>query len=218
MNEPDRPIGIGKTRARAQHGFGDGIDGLFLAHDASMQLVFEMQQPLFLTFQQLGNRDSRPAGDDGGNVVFVHLLFGEPRSVLMRQPRFLGRQLFLQSGEGAVPKLGYAVQIVLALGLFDLDLRRLDLFAQLPQLDCGILLRVPTNAQLGLILAQRRQLFLELLQTPAARAVVFLAQRFAFDLELHHAARDLVELLGHRIDLGAQRRARFVDEIDRLVR
>ena len=42
--------------------------------------------------------------------------------------------------------------------------------------------------------------------------------RFWVDLELHHAPRDCIELLRHRVDLGADDRARLVDQIDRLVR
>ena len=88
----------------------------------------------------------------------------------------------------------------------------------MPKLDGDILFGVPANAQFCLIFAQRRQLFFELFQPAAARAVVFLSQRFALDLELHHASGDFVELLRHRIDLGPQLRRRFVNEIDRLVR
>ena len=47
--------------------------------------------------------------------------------------------------------------------------------------------------------------------------VLLLLERGLLDLELHHAAGDLVELLGHRVDLGADHRARLVDQVDRLV-
>jgi hypothetical protein len=78
-------------RYSASARFGDGVDRLVLTHDALMQLVFEVQQFLFLAFQQLGNRNSSPARDHSGDVVFIHLFFGKPRPVFMGQPLFLGR-------------------------------------------------------------------------------------------------------------------------------
>ncbi len=129
----------------------------------------------------------------------------------------LGLELLLELRQRSVAQLGDPVEIVLTLGLFDLHLRLFDLLAQRAQLDRGVLLRVPARAQPRLILAQRRQLFLQLLEPAAARVVVLLAQRLALDLELHDAARDLVELLRHRVDLGAQLRGRLVDQVDRLV-
>ena len=49
------------------------------------------------------------------------------------------------------------------------------------------------------------------------RRVLLLLQRRALDLELHDAALDFVDLLRHRVDLDAQPRRGFVDQIDRLV-
>ena len=71
--------------------------------------------------------------------------------------------------------------------------------------------RVGLCAQVGELLAQCLQAFL-------AGAVVLVLERCLLDLELHHAARDRVELLRHRVDLGADHRAGLVDEVDRLVR
>ena len=54
---------------------------------------------------------------------------------------------------------------------------------------------------------------------PRLRGVVgLLAQRLALDLELDPPALELVELDRHRVDLHAQPRGRFVDQVDRLVR
>ena len=82
----------------------------------------------------------------------------------------------------------------------------------------GVLFRFPLHAQLAP--AARAAPRVPSRAAPsrrAARAVGLFAQRLALDLELHHAPRDFVELLRHRVDLGAQLRRRFVDQIDRFV-
>ena len=56
------------------------------------------------------------------------------------------------------------------------------------------------------------------LSKPLARMRVgFLEQRLALDFQLHDAAFDLVDFHGQRIELHAQRRRRFVDQVDGLV-
>ena len=66
------------------------------------------------------------------------------------------------------------------------------------------------SRDLGQLLAQRRE--------PAlARVVLFLGKRGLLDLELQRAPRELVQLLRHRVHLGADHRARLVHEVDRLV-
>ncbi len=50
------------------------------------------------------------------------------------------------------------------------------------------------------------------------RGLVFLLpQGFALDLELHEAALELLEFLGHGLHLGAQLRGGFVHQVDGLV-
>ena len=61
-----------------------------------MQLVFEVQQLLLLAFEQLRDRHARPAADDAGDIVFVHLFLDKRAAVLMREPPPLRPQLFLQ--------------------------------------------------------------------------------------------------------------------------
>ena len=182
-----------------------------------MKLVLEVEQLLLLAFEQFRDRNAGPARDNAGDIVFVDLFLRQAPALRMRESPFLFAQLFLQLGERAVFQFGDSVEIVLTLGLFDLHLRLLDLLAQGPQLHRRALLRIPLHAQPRLIFAQFGELLFKLLQAPAARGVVFFAQRLALDLELHHAARDLVELLRHRIDLGAQFRGGLVDQIDGFV-
>ena len=67
------------------------------------------------------------------------------------------------------------------------------------------------------LLLQLGQLALERLLARLGGVVLLLAQRRQLDLELHRAALELVDLLGHRVDLDAQPRRGLVDEVDRLV-
>jgi hypothetical protein len=69
--------------------------------------------------------------------------------------------------------------------------------------------RVGLRAQVGQLLPQRLQPLAARRSSPS-RAPPPRSRA-------HHAAGDRVELLRHRVDLGADRRARLVDEVDRLV-
>jgi hypothetical protein len=106
----------------------------------------------------------------------------------------------------------------LPFGLFDLHLGLFDPLAQVAQLHRRALLGIPLHAQLRLPLAQFGQLAFELLQAPNAGGIGFFAKSFALDFELHDASRYLVQLLGHRIDFGAQLGGGLIDQIDRLIR
>ena len=65
---------------------GDRLDRLVLADDAFVQALLHVEQLLGFALQQAADGDTRPAGDDLGDVVGVDLLFeehGRPR----RSPR-----------------------------------------------------------------------------------------------------------------------------------
>ncbi len=73
------------------------------------------------------------------------------------------------------------------------------------------------RGQATALFLQVGELLLQLAEPLDRRLVLFLAQRLAFDLELHDAPLDLVELARHRVDLHPELRRRLVDEVDRLV-
>ncbi len=50
-----------------------------------------------------------------------------------------------------------------------------------------------------------------------AGGILLLLQRRLFNLQLHQPPRDCIQLGGHGIDFGADRRASLIDQIDRLV-
>ena len=72
--------------------------------------------------------------------------------------------------------------------------------------------------QAPLFFLQIGELLLELAEPIDRRLVLFLAQRFALDFQLHDAPLDLVELDRHRVDLHPQLRCRFIHQVDGLVR
>ena len=125
-----------------------------------------------------------------------------------------------RSSSASRPKRSSAArfEVVGALGLIGFEADPLDLLAQrlhlLQRLTLGLPLgphRICLGAQIGKLLAQ-------LFQALLAGLVLLFGQRRLLDLETSHPSCQLVELGRHRVDLGAQHRAGFIDEIDRLVR
>ena len=94
----------------------------------------------------------------------------------------------------------------------------LQLFLQLAGRLDGLLFLLPVRLQPGLLFLQVGQLLFEPAEAFDRRRVLLLAKRLALDLELHDPPTHLVELGRHGIDLHAQLRGGFVDEVDRLVR
>ena len=67
-----------------------------------------------------------------------------------------------------------------------------------------LLLALPLRLQAGDLLLQLGDLALDLVEARLARRVVLLAsERLLLDLELRHAALQLVDLLRHDVDLHA---------------
>ena len=178
-----------------------------------------MHQLFPLAFQQSCQRDSRPAGYDFGNLVFGDLLAQQTGRLLAIGHLFLGfAQLALQLGYHTVPQLGNAVQVVCAFGFLAFLLRLLQLLADLAHLFYRLLLCFPSGSHcvrfrpgIGQFLAKRLEPFL-------AGLVLLFLQRGFFDLETHDLAGNLVQLRRHGIDLRANRRARFVHQVNCLVR
>ena len=178
-----------------------------------------MEQLLHFPFQKLGHGDVRPAGDHLGDVLLVHLFLDEPGgAVLLGQAFFLALQFAFQAVQLAVFQLRRPVQVIGAFRLLDFRLGLLDLRPQLAQVLDILLLRLPAGLQGVAFRFQLGQLLLQLGQPFSGSRIGFLPQGFALDFQLHDAARNLVQLGGHRIDLGAQLGRRLVHQVNRLVR
>ena len=215
----DGPVRVLNARARAQDGLGDLGDGLVLADHALVQDALQAQQLLALALHQLGDRNARPAGHDPGDFLLGHAVAQQAvlPAALLRQ-LFLLRQLLLQLRQPAVLQLGGLVQVVLALGALDVGVHLLDLLAQLLHLADGALLLLPLGLHAAELVAQFLQLTLHVLQLALGELVVLLGQRRLLDLLLHDFPGNLVHLLGHGVDLGADHGAGLVDQVDGLVR
>src|SRR3546814_11151251 len=70
----------------------------------------------------------------------------------------------------------------------------------------------------GVLAFELADFFLEGGERTLRAFVVFLLQRFALDLQLDQATMQAIERLRLGVDLDADLRCRFIDEIDRLVR
>ena len=97
-----------------------------------MEIRLELKQFLHFALHQPGHRDTGPLRDHLGDVVFAHLFAQQAfvGTVLLGEPVFLGLQLFLKVGEGAVFEFGCFVQVVIALGLLHLQLHAFNLLLQ----------------------------------------------------------------------------------------
>ena len=77
---------------------------------------------------------------------------------------------------------------------------------------------LPARFLRGRFFPQRSEL-LDNLREPRLRVRVrFLHQRLTLDLQLHDAPLDLVNFYGQRINLHAQTRGGFINQINRLIR
>src|SRR5581483_2269064 len=123
------------------------------------------------------------------------------------------RELLLELRKVAVPDLGDALQVALALLALGLALQLVDALRDLLHaLERGLLLRPPRGERIPRLLRVS-----ELPLNRVAHLGRLLLHRGELDLELAHAALRLVELDRRRVDLHAQSRGGLVDEVDRLV-
>ena len=154
-----------------------------------------MQQFLALALQHLAHRDTRPAGDDVGDVFAVHLLFDHGRGALhLVQLALDVGVLLLFRLDPPVANLGHLAIVALAFGPVGFVLQRLDVDAVLLDAVDQLLLALPARLLLLLVLLQVSDLAAELLQL---RLIVFALDGLTLDLELGDASRHLVERLGY---------------------
>ena len=93
-----------------------------------------------------------------------------------------------------------------------------DLLFQVADLGDGVLLHLPLRLARARFLAQSGQLDFELLQPLLRMRVGFVQQRLALDFQMQDAPLDFINFDGQRIQLHAQARGGFVDQVDGLVR
>ena len=131
------------------------------------------KQLTHLALEQLRDRHAGPPAHDVGDVLFVDFFFEQAvAGAAGLERRLVGVQSRLQLAQLAVAQFGGPVEIVLPLGLFDLDLDLLDLRAQRRGASGRRPFRVASApAAIGL-LAQFGELFLD-----AARGAASMRRR-----------------------------------------
>jgi hypothetical protein len=216
---PDRPVGILQPGARAPHGVGHRAHGLLLPDDAVRQLGFQLRQALALALHHARDGNSGPRRDHFGDVVGSDLLLEEARlAVLARGELLLDvLQLLLQLRDLAIRDLGRLAEVAGARGLLGLDARLVDGGLDRSHAAQGLLLALPLGLHARRLLLLLGKLSLQGVAPFDGSGILLLLQRLALDLELHHVALHLVDLLRHRVDLDAQARCGLIDEVDRLV-
>ena len=73
MNEPDGRLGSLRPARVRRIALRDRLDGVLLADDPLVQLVFHAQQPSGLLLGQLEHRDAGPVAEHLGDLLVVDL-------------------------------------------------------------------------------------------------------------------------------------------------
>ena len=163
----DGAVRVRDAGAGAQDSVRDLLHGLVLTDDPLMQRVRQAEQLLAFAFDELGDRDTGPAGDDVRNFFFRYAVTKQAGFFLGLGQLFFFLQLLLQGGQLAVLQLTGLGVVAGAGRLFDLSLGGFHLGAQALHLVHGVLLVLPLRllaveavAQLGHLLFQRGQTLL----------------------------------------------------------
>ena len=211
----DRTLRILQSGTRTSYGVAHGSDSLVLTDYASVKLLLKVQQLLAFALHHARNGYSRPAAHNLGYVVGCHLLAYHGVAALRRLQLvlYLSYVLF-ESLQSAVAYLSHKLVVALALGALSLELQLLHLLLVLLNLVHQALLALPFSAERLLLVAQFGDVLVELLYL---LGVVLALDSLALNLELLQSARNLVELLGHRVALHAQLCSRLVHKVDGLV-
>ena len=110
------------------------------------------------------------------------------------------------------------VQIVPALGLFELGLRLLQLTVDnADSVDRGFFI-LPLRLELIRPLLEVGQVFFQPLEPFARGLILFLLQRALLDFQLLNLTLQLIDLGRHRIQLHPQSRGCLIDQVNGLVR
>ncbi|CDC60577.1 putative uncharacterized protein [Clostridium sp. CAG:448] len=184
-----------------------------------MQNLVQMQQLLTLSFHQLGNGNSGPAGNDLCNLLLVDVITQERiLTVSVRSCFFRLRQLFLEPRQDTVFQFRRLFQVVPALRLLDLRIGLLNLFTQVLYIADGILLVFPLCLHAAELFTQIRKLLLNLFQMRGGQLIGFFLERRLFNLKLHDFTGNLIQFRRHGVHFRLDQCARLIDQVDCLIR
>ena len=220
INEPTGRFGSCKSGTCTADGVRDRFECFVLADHALAQIVFHRDELLHLAFEHFRNRNAGPFRDDLGDVFFVDFFFKinavllqlcEPRPVrlraVFRAPEFVrtaARRLCSDRRPGAPVRVR-----VLASSSCSLAVR---IFSISSFSDCHLaFIAEDFSLQIG-------DAFFDVVEPFFRFFVRFARQSLPLDLELQNLAFEHIDLLRQRIDLDANSRRGFVDQVDRFVR
>ena len=212
----DGALGIAQSGPRAANGVGYPLQGRVLADYALAQTLFHRNQFLDFALEHFRHGNSGPFGDNSGDVLLVHFLFEHAMPFAVHLGGELV-ELLLCLAQQTVTDLGDALQVAFALFGLLFDLQLLDPLLDLAGPGDEVFLLFPFGlerigffADLGPFFVNDRQPFFGI-------RVVFFLQRLLLDFELRGSAFELVDIGRKGINLDAQRRRSFVNQVDRFV-
>ena len=142
-----RPVGVGDAGPGAAHGLADRANRRLLPDEPLAELALEMQQLLGLALVEPRDRDARPRGDDGGDVLVGHLVVDHARALLLDGLR--RGELLLDARDGLVVELRRVLVALLAHGAVEVDAGVVQLAASGRRRECSDgLLGLPARLQL----------------------------------------------------------------------
>ena len=214
-----RPIRILQAGARGAHGVGHGQNGLLLADDALAEALFHGDELFDFALHQLAHGYARPAADDLSDVLLSHFFLYECAPVTGALALLLlGRRASLLQLTDFVLQSSRTLPISALCRLIQLDPLAVELFLGLGDRVELLQLRLPLRFERAGLLLEAGELLFDALQALPGGRVLLLAQALTFDLELHDATTDFVQLGGRAGGFHAQPRGGLVDQVDRLVR
>src|SRR5258705_10706564 len=80
---PDGAVRIFQTRASTDDRISHGFNSFVLSNDSLVQVFTELQELIYFTLHQLGDRNAGPAADHFGDVFFVNLFLKQPGGALL---------------------------------------------------------------------------------------------------------------------------------------
>ena len=212
------PVGVGKPRAIAANGAGNRRNGLILAHDALMQLVFQVNKLGHFALHHLRHGNARPRAHDFGDFLVGNFFLQNGAVALLGVHGLFGLgQLTLQLGNLRIANLGSLHQVALARGLFLVNVGRIDIGLQGLHLLDDVFLVAPFGLARIEPFFRRGHLLAQLFQALGARRVAFLHERLFLDLHLRIFTLSGVDFLRHGVNLDAQAAGGFVHKVNGLI-
>ena len=214
----DWTVRVGDTCPRTQDCFADKADCLILSDDIFVQDVLHVQQLLALTLHDLGNRDAGPLADHLGNFFFGDLISQQAGLLCFFCQLFLFFQFCFELRQLAILEFGCFVEVVFSLCTFDLSADLFDFLTQLLYFGDGGLFVVPLRLHRVEFLSELRQFLGDCFQTFLGQLILLFLEGSLCNFLLDDLAVELIQLGRHRIHLGTDHRARFIDQVDCLIR